>query len=305
MSSSEEMIRSLLLLRAEIAAEVAVRMLSLISPRSGVGDSIDSWEMDATDLREIEAINCALLQISGMSWDALAATTEGQVSRQALHRRIAPRADKLRALASAQPGRDFTILNWTLEEVKELLLVLSHDLSGDLETAADAIVRRRNDRAWWADPGRAFDSLLDEEGAANLGGDQLAVRLDYVNHYGAPDDDVVLRLNLPDGMRYIKGTASISTKKPQGWRTLRIGDGAAKKTGLNVAAYLEGENRAFTFSFKMIVDHLNPDVRSDPAWLTRKQIAIVLLNRRRCKVTASQDEDGSQISLYARPPWSD
>ncbi len=305
MSPSEEMIRSLLLLRAEIAAEVAARMLSLITPRLGTGDSIDSWEMDVDDLRDIEAINCALLQFSGMSWDALAATTEGQVSRQALHRRIAPRSDRLRAFASAELDGGYATLSETLEEIRDLASIVSDDFPGDLSAAVDAIVRRRNDREWWADRGRAFGPLLDEEGAANLGGDELAVRIVYVNHYGAPGDDVVVRLNLPDGLRYIKGTGSISIETPRGLKTLRIGDAAVKNTGLSVGAHLDGETHAFTFSFQMTVDYLNPNVRSDPEWLTRKQIVTVLLNRRRCKVAASQNEGDGQVVLYARPPWSD
>lgn len=157
---SEELVRDLLIYRAHLACSIAASMVLSAEPSSFGGTQLAFWEMSGVkrEVELLEAVNCALLQFAGMSWDALAARTDRSISRQALHKRVAPLADEARD--TAQDSRDYhlrqmlTDLSLLVPRFVDIEEQVFDHLESTLDEGVRAVMERRAVPLWW-DKGRA------------------------------------------------------------------------------------------------------------------------------------------------------
>ena len=98
-------------------------------------------------LAELEEYSCALMNYSGVSWDAMA--TYYGVSRQALHRRLASGANNSfeQAQQDSRLNHDELVISLEIIDlaVEHLEVLLDQELSGTVQTWQE----RRKTAGWW------------------------------------------------------------------------------------------------------------------------------------------------------------
>lgn len=127
-------------------------------PLAGPGEQMQSFDRLRRNVDYAEALTAAVLLRAGASWDVLAAGRG--VSRQALHRRLAARAEDAYDLARSGLNAYGHRRLRTNYDLAELAKRLSPDQLDGLTRApamlAEQLAERRRTRGWWVDPGAGF-----------------------------------------------------------------------------------------------------------------------------------------------------
>jgi hypothetical protein len=105
-----------------------------------------------SELDELEAGTCALMRYSGVSWDVLA--TYYGVSRQALYRRMASRADRLMEEAQDSPEIYGYTFDTELQSALGMIGGLKSSFDEDLSNATQIWQARQKKTAWWREGDR-------------------------------------------------------------------------------------------------------------------------------------------------------
>jgi len=101
------------------------------------------------ELDDLEAGICALMRYAGVSWDALAENYD--VSRQALHQRLAARADEILAEAQTYPALNHSQFYFDLELVSNYANRMKASFDQDLSDVVEIWQERRKRAGWWRD----------------------------------------------------------------------------------------------------------------------------------------------------------
>jgi hypothetical protein len=110
------------------------------------------------ELDDLEAASCGLLQMSGVSWDAMASWY--QVSRQSLHRRLSPKIDSILRLTGSFFEDD---LERNRSSAGVFLRHLEDNLDAELGNAPHALKELRRRPGWWHQDHTA-DAFRNETG---------------------------------------------------------------------------------------------------------------------------------------------
>lgn len=142
MPSSIDPVTKLLSARAATAVDIAWRVFLYADPCE--------LEPDLRYLREIhrlvrtfEAAHCGVLQVTGMSWDALAG--DYRISRQSLHRRLAPEVDRI----LSQPA--MSVGDRSLETIEMAAEHLREEFDAEVTSAPRVLKQLRKYPHWWHD----------------------------------------------------------------------------------------------------------------------------------------------------------
>jgi hypothetical protein len=148
-TTQNERLYDLLLARSQTAMELATTFLMWADPCAEMANTVPDWVRTSRhQLADLEAVNCALLLQAGVSWDALAAQQE--VSRQALHRRLAQPVDRLLSEDQSQHSdwREDD-LHLDLNLTSRLGRHLRANMMAELARGPDIWSSRRHRPGWW------------------------------------------------------------------------------------------------------------------------------------------------------------
>jgi hypothetical protein len=131
---------------------LAGAFLSMADPSGSMANDLAPWGRGwlQRDFEEAEALTCALMRYSGASWDSLA--THYGVSRQSLHRRMAPLADEYMDQAEEYVDVHRRGLQSDFDLVQDSVRHLEESLWSDLTEGARVWQARRQRPGWWRNP---------------------------------------------------------------------------------------------------------------------------------------------------------
>lgn len=142
MPTSTDPVAKLLMARAAAAADIAGRVLSFADP-CDIHPNLRILREIPLLVRAFEATHCGVLQVAGMSWDALAG--EYEISRQSLHKRLAPVVDGVLGRPPVEVrDLDFEYIETTAGHLRESLNV-------EAARAPSALRELRKYPHWWHD----------------------------------------------------------------------------------------------------------------------------------------------------------
>ncbi|MER5810008.1 hypothetical protein ABT143_17780 [Streptomyces sp. NPDC002033] len=150
-SSQHDRLRNLLVALSNAALELANDGVALAHPREGAALGLVITPTLQSKVAHVEALACAVLRHSGVSWDAMAGRYD--VTRQSLHRRLSASADQVaenaQKLAAGQEMSAYQELGLLVAACQRL----GQNFERELERAPESWEARRRTPGWWWEPG--------------------------------------------------------------------------------------------------------------------------------------------------------
>lgn len=151
-SPQQERLKNLLLALADSALDLASSGVALAHPHEGPASSLLIGPGLQDRAARVEALACAVLRYSGVSWDAMAGRYN--VTRQSLHRRLSARADEVTDFAQKYADLYEVTVPENLTRLVHATERLAYHYERDLEQAPAVWEERRKTVGWWWTEGR-------------------------------------------------------------------------------------------------------------------------------------------------------